>query len=158
MNIQTVYNETLRTFYVDQRRMEMLRDELERERTRNRNITHIIEQYEELKIRYAEIGDEISDLISMLNDIPNNTNQHAHNLVTLIQWEVIFRTIWEEINDNYEFILKKKQEKYHMRSLKNRTGHYKKNNKNKNKNKNQKNTRRNVRKIFNALNSIGVKY
>lgn len=155
MNIQALYDETLGTFRIDQRRMEMLRDELERGRTHNINITHIIEQYEELKIRYAEIGDEISDLILMLNDI-SNTNQHADNLVTLIQWEVTFRTIWEEINDNYEFILKKKQEKYHMRSLKNRTGHYK--NKNKNKNKNQKNTRRNVRKIFNALNSIGVKY
>ena len=153
MNIQTVYDETLGTFRVDHHEMRMFRDELVIERTRNRNITHIIEQYELLKTRYAEISDEISDLISMLNDIPNNTNQHAHNLVTLIQWEVIFRTIWEEINDNYEFILKKKQEKYHMRSLKNRTGHYK----NKNKNKN-KNTRRNVRKIFNALNSIGVKY
>ena len=156
MNIQAVYNETLGTFRVDQRRMEMLRDELERGRTNNINITHIIEQYEELKIRYAEIRDEISDFILILNNIPNNTNQHARKLVTLIQWEVTFRTIWEEINENYEFILKKKQEKYHMRSLKNRTGHYK--NKNKNKNKNQKNTRRNVRKIFNALNSIGVKY
>ena len=154
MNIQALYNETLGTFRVDHHEMRIFRDELVIERTRNRNITHIIEQYELLKTRYAEISDEISDLISMLNDIPNNTNQHAHNLVTLIQWEVIFRTIWEEINDNYEFILKKKQEKYHMRSLKNRTGHYK----NKNKNKNQKNTRRNVRKIFNALNSIGVKY
>ena len=151
MNIQTVYDETLGTFRVDHHEMRIFRDELVIERTRNRNITHIIEQYELLKTRYAEISDEISDLISMLNDIPNNTNQHAHNLVTLIQWEVIFRTIWEEINDNYEFILKKKQEKYHIRSLKNRTGHYKKNNKN-------KNTRRNVRKIFNALNSIGVKY
>lgn len=151
MNIQALYNETLGTFRVDHHEMRIFRDELVIERTRNRNITHIIEQYELLKTRYAEISDEISDLISMLNDIPNNTNQHAHNLVTLIQWEVIFRTIWEEINDNYEFILKKKQEKYHIRSLKNRTGHYKKNNKN-------KNTRRNVRKIFNALNSIGVKY
>ena len=156
MNIQALYNETLGTFRVDHHEMRIFRDELVIERTRNRNITHIIEQYELLKTRYAEISDEISDLISMLNDIPNNTNQHADNLVTLIQWEVTFRTIWEEINDNYEFILKKKQEKYHMRNLKNRTGHYK--NKNKNKNKNQKNTRRNVRKIFNALNSIGVKY
>lgn len=153
MNIQAIYDETLGTFRVDQHRMVMFRNELLLERTRNRNITHIIEQYELLKRRYAEIGDEISDLILMLNDIPNNTNQHAHNLVTLIQWEVTFRTIWEEINENYEFILKKKQEKYHMRSLKNRTGHYKNN-----KNKNQKNTRRNVRKIFNALKSIGVNY
>ena len=46
MNIQTVYDETLGTFRVDQRRMEMLRDELERGRTNNINITHIIEQYE----------------------------------------------------------------------------------------------------------------
>ena len=148
--MQAIYDETFGTFRVDQRRMRMFRDELVLERARNGNITHIIEQYELLKIRYAEISDEISDLILMLNDIPNNTNQHAHNLVTLIQWEVTFRTIWEEINENYEFILKKKQEKYHARSLKNRTGHYK--------NKNNKKTHRNIRNIFKALNSIGVKY
>jgi hypothetical protein len=148
--MQAIYDETFGTFRVDQRIMRMFRDELVLERARNGNITHIIEQYELLKIRYAEISDEISDLILMLNDIPNNTNQHAHNLVTLIQWEVTFRTIWEEINENYEWF-KKKQEKYHIRSLKNRTGHYK--NKNKNKNKNKK-THRNIRNILPKLEGV----
>jgi hypothetical protein len=152
--MQAMYDEMFRTLRVDQNRMIMFRDELEMERLRNRNINIITDEYELLKRRYAEISDEISDLILMLNDIPNNTNQHAHNLVTLIQWEATFRTMMEEINQNYEFILKKKRMKYHVRSLKNRTGHYKNKNKN-NKNKNNK-THRNIRNILPALNRSNV--
>jgi hypothetical protein len=152
MDIDALYQETIGHFRVDLHRMMIFNRDLERERRYNRNINIITDEYEELFNTYEENIEISKERIETIQLSTMNEVQKEEYVIRLEEWKDMFDNIWEEIYNNYEWF-KKKQAKYHARSLKNRTGHYK--NKNKNKNKNKK-TRRNIRNILPVLNRSNV--